>query len=238
MVSVILPTLNEMKSGFLQDICTRLSGVKDIEVVVVDGGSTDGTLEFCRECGFKTQVLENSNRAERINAGSRAAKGDMLILNHPRSVLDTEGIRYVQKHERTLHWGGFMHAFDSSHPVLQWTSWYSNRVRAEGKGIYYLDHCMYVRKSLLEQAGYVPEVDIFEDTELSLRLLKTGKPELLSYRSLTSSVRYRTRGFMVQALLNMLVKLIYYFNLPHSWINRLYEHGLFLNKKQANIDRN
>jgi hypothetical protein len=98
------------------------------------------------------------------------------------------------------------------------------------KSIYYLDHCIFVRRDLLIDIG-IPEVEIFEDTILCLNLKKYAKPKLLNKNSITSSIRFDKNGYYFQSFLNQLMKIGFYLNIPLSKLNYFYEKSLELNAK-------
>ena len=106
---------------------------------------------------------------------------------------------------------------------------YFNCVRGDGRGIYYLDHCLFFSRDLREHAIF-PEVELFEDTYFCARLRRVRKPVRLPVRVITSSVRFRN-GLARQAILNQVIKILFYLRVPEDWMNRIYERGLSLNKK-------
>ena len=132
-------------------------------------------------------------------------------------------------------WGGLTHKFDVKHPLLKFTSWYSNMVRGRIREILYLDHCIFFKRSLLSEEAPVPEVDIFEDTLLSLKLKRISHLEILPFISLTSSIRFTHRGIFFQAIVNQLMKVGYFLNFSDKWMNRLYEGSLRLNSRYKNV---
>ncbi|MCB0355773.1 MAG: hypothetical protein KDD40_02140, partial [Bdellovibrionales bacterium] len=130
-------------------------------------------------------------------------------------------------------WGAFTHKFDLEHPLLNFTSWYSNHVRGDGQGIYYLDHCLFFNKYLLADNDKqpVPEVAIFEDTEFCKKLLKKSQPQRINFLATTSSVRFQKNGMFYQSMLNQMLKVGYQLKMSDDFMNRLYEKGLSLNSK-------
>ncbi|MEL6456613.1 MAG: hypothetical protein AAFQ40_18105, partial [Cyanobacteria bacterium J06623_5] len=103
--------------------------------------------------------------------------------------------------------------------------------RSQVSGILYLDHCIFVRRDVLLKIGGVPDMDIFEDTALSVALGKWGKPAIAPGKVITSARRFKSRGIYQQALLNQLLKLMYYANLDPKRLNWLYER-----KSQINVN--
>ncbi len=114
---------------------------------------------------------------------------------------------------------------------LKFTSFYSNYIRGDLRGIYYLDHCIYSEKKLLEEIGLVPEIDIFEDTAICIKLRKLSKWKRLDSKSTTSAIRFNKNGFWKQALLNAKLKLKYSFGVFHEDLNKDYEKKMDLNSK-------
>ena len=232
MISVVYPTFNELRIGSLKENLKIFSELlsEDIEWIFVDSYSRDGTVEWIREIpGTKLLQVETTSRAKRLNIGASEAKGELLLLHHPRTAIPVEGWRYLIEHQRELTWGGFRHAFDVNHPLLRFTSWYSNSIRAGRKGIVYLDHCIFVQRQLFEKVGGIPEVDIFEDTQLSYKLREVDAPQILPFDVTTSAVRFVEKGIYRQAMTNQLFKIGHHLNLSHQFMNTLYEKGQNLN---------
>ena len=233
MISVILPTFNEVDSGYLSLIMSRLARLRQAEILVIDGGSTDGTVEFTAEHGVEVLSLPGSSRAARLNLGIKQSQGEMLLLHHPRSLIepdDIEAMRTLSDGDQ-LTWGGFTHQFDSDHPLLRFTSWYSNHIRCDRFGIVYLDHCVFLSRAIKQSGIKIPDIDIFEDTELSKLLLGFGRPVRLAAKAQTSAIRFKRNGLWRQAFLNQLLKIAYHLHLSPDRLNRLYEKGLHLNKE-------
>lgn len=208
---------------------SRYAQAHNAEIICVDGGSADGTLELIKSFNVKLVSKDIKTRAGRLNEGIQCAQGDVIILHHPRSILSFDALSYIQRHHKQLTWGAFTHQFDISHPLLAFTSWYSNKVRGDLRHIYYLDHCLFAKKSLLEQIGMVPERAIFEDTDLCLRLRRVTKPRRLPFLSVTSAIRFTQNSIYKQAFINQKLKWQYYFSQSDHKMNKAYEKGLNLN---------
>lgn len=233
MLSVVLPCFNEARHGYLPKILENLSqqsGAKQLIAVV--SPSTDDTLSIIeRFPDVEIIKTEAGNRAQRLNVGIAASKGEAVLLHHPATLLP-EKVALVQAEQalRSAAWGGFVHSFDMDHWLLRFTSWYSTRQRSQRQRILYLDHCMFARRQVLAEIGGIPNMDIFEDTALSLALARWGAPVIAPGKVVTSARRFRDRGIYRQALLNQLLKLMYLTRQDPKKLNWLYE-----SKSQINV---
>ncbi len=246
MISVVLPCFNEMRHGYLERILDNLNhqlGNKEIIAVVSD--SNDTTEKVIREYAnqnahLKILISTAKNRAQRLNAGIKISSGEIILLHHPATLLPP--VHALENIATALNvalngncgdrvWGGFSHSFDMEHWLLQFTSWYSNHVRVKQKGIVYLDHCIFAYKQSLETINYVPDLDIFEDTVLSEKLLELSIPILIDSQVITSARRFKERGIFKQALLNQMLKIYYYLGINPKYMNKLYEQ-----KSKINVD--
>ncbi|HXH31743.1 MAG TPA: glycosyltransferase [Bacteriovoracaceae bacterium] len=232
MLSIVFSCYNEGTNPFFAESLKQLLLLQEkisLEVICVDGGSTDCTLSLIRDHGFSVIAGTETSRGARYHTGAERASNELLLFHHPRSIISVAGIIHLATHARTFQWGAFTHRFDSPHPVLTFTSWYSNHVRGDLRSIYYLDHCLFVRKELLNKIGGFPQTEIFEDTELCLRLRKHSPGVRLPFTSTTSSVRFLNNGITKQSLLNLKMKIKYLLNSDRTTMNKSYEKDLNLN---------
>ncbi|MDD5304365.1 MAG: glycosyl transferase, family 2, partial [Elusimicrobia bacterium] len=212
-VSVVVP-VHANGADWLPRILERLREAGGLEVICA------GDAPVPEGFGARFVRVEGPSRGARLQAGIDAASHPTILLHHPRSLVEAEGLRWLAGRAGRAGWGGFTHAFDWDHPLLRFTSWYSNKVRAARGGIVYLDHCVFFEKSLLTRP--IPPVEIFEDTELSLILRESGRPTIAPFVSTTSAVRFRTNGPWRQAWLNQRLKLQYLSGASHRRMNALY----------------
>ena len=245
MFSVVLPCFNESRHGYLPKILENLcqqAGSKQLIAVV--SPSTDDTLATIQQFPAVEIIETNAiNRAQRLNVGIKASKGEFVLLHHPATLLPTGDALYqAEMALKGSVWGGFAHSFDMDHWLLRFTSWYSTAVRSQHQSVLYLDHCIFARRQALIDIGGVPDMDIFEDTALSLALARKGepggKPAIASGKVITSARRFRSRGIYQQALLNQLLKLMYLTRQDPKTLNWLYESKSQINVSYAesNID--
>jgi glycosyltransferase involved in cell wall biosynthesis len=225
-ISVVLSSFNEKDNAIFWRNLELLRHLDGIELVIIDGGSEDGTV--IKMAGLNVYHLSGSQRSSRYNLGIEQAKGDWIVLVHPRTELVVAALEELQQLPAKLTWGAFRHSFDWEHPLLKFTSWYSNFVRGRLGGVFYLDHCLFLSRDLINEAHF-PEVAVFEDTRFCRRLRKKVWPRLLLTKLVTSAIRFRKNGVWFQALLNQSIKILFHLGVSDEFINRFYEKGLTLN---------
>jgi glycosyltransferase involved in cell wall biosynthesis len=228
MLSIIIPTFNEIEHGYLAKILPSINNLPNTEIICVDSGSNDGTLELIKSANVTLHTASSTTRAGRMNAGVDVAKGDTILFYHPRILIQTDGIKTLAE-KSDAHWGGFLHQFTANGKLYNFISWYSNNVRFKKKHIVYLDHGIFVETRLAKKVFPIPDEPIFEDTILSLRLKKHAAPTMIEHTALVSPVRFETRGPIRQFLGNQLLKALFSLGVKPITLNNWYEGKLRLN---------
>lgn len=230
-ISIIFSTFNDGNNELLAQSITMLQKHKSVlEIILVNYQADDSLQKFN---SFSKVKIINSNfnsRAKRLDEGALIASGDTLLFHHPRSLLAKEAISELEKLPQHHKWGGFTHQFDRKNTFYNFTSWYSNNIRARIREIFYLDHCLFVNKDLYLLNPF-SDAHIFEDTILSMKLRQNNHATLLKEVSTTSSIRFEKNGKLKQGFLNQILKICFYFNMDHLTMNKIYEFGLSLNSK-------
>lgn len=196
--------------------------------IIIDGGSTDGTQEKLKQSRVLFMEIPASTRGQRFNEALKVSFTDIVVFMHPRSLLKREHILELKSFDGPQVWGAFTHRFDHQHPLLTFTSWWSNCVRGDIKGIFYLDHILWAKR--IEVRGF-PGSPIFEDTLFSLQMNKRSKPIRLRTPSLTSAQRFQKNGVWTQAFLNQKMKFDFLRGKAFERMDQEYENGLGLNRK-------
>ena len=196
-VSVVIPALNEAKT--LPENVARVLACRSVaEVIVVDGGSTDGTVEaLVRKDSEinpgRLKILSSSpGRPEQMNLGARQAKGEWLLFHHADSILDCEAVDAISVLPDTCQWGGFKHSFYPNNWKLKIVSWLHN-FRWRCTGVLYGDQSMFVRRTFFEHLGGFME-DTLEDLEFSDRALEHAPSKLLPFNVRTDSRKFLQIG--------------------------------------------
>jgi rSAM/selenodomain-associated transferase 2 len=209
MLSIVIPCLNEADG-----IAATLAALEPLrqrgsEVIVVDGGSRDGTVE--RAAGHADLIVTAPRgRATQMNAGARRARGEVLLFLHADTVLpdmaDALVIDGLKRGRRS--WGRFDVAIAARHPLLRAVEALMN-LRSRLTGIATGDQAIFVTRSLFTAAGGYPEIALMEDIALSRRLRRFGPPLCLKHRVTTSGRRWETRGVLRTILLMWSLRLAY-----------------------------
>jgi len=236
MLTVLLSAFNEADNPYFWKTLETIKALNleghQIQVSVGVTPGNDETIKKLESLKVDFTKVQSTKRSVRYNEALKrvsCGQDDWLLFHHPRSFLKPEAFLSLKGLGRTQSWGAFTHQFDHGHPLLSFTSWWSNHVRGDLKKIFYLDHCLFMRRGIFEEVGGFPEREIFEDTILSTRLAKLQDPVRLPWRSTTSAVRFKTNGIWKQAFHNQILKWRFYFNANDEQMNKDYEKGVDLN---------
>jgi len=220
LVSVIIPTLNEYHAiGRLLD---RLLISGEIERIVADGGSDDGTRDMAARSG--ATVLEVSGgRAFQQNAGAAIARGRILFFLHadtlpPEAYADK--IRTAMD-DPSIAAGAFRFKTDEDSPGMRLVEWVTN-MRSALFQLPYGDQGIFLEKRVFEEMGGFPPMPIMEDFALMRRLRNRGRVLTLSDAAITSARRWRHLGVFRTTLVNQVMVLGFLGGMPIQMLARLY----------------
>ncbi len=192
-LSVIVPVLDEAAgiAATLQALAPlRASGH---EVIVVDGGSQDGTPALAAPLADAVLSSERG-RALQMNAGAAAARGEVLLFLHADTLLPSGAdALLLQALHGGVRWGRFDVRISGRHPLLPLVARLMN-ARSRLTGIATGDQAIFVQAALFRQLGGYAAQPLMEDIEISHRLRRIGPPACLHERVLTSGRRWETRG--------------------------------------------
>lgn len=225
-ISIVIPTRRENDESYLLKMASHYPEDPRFEYLVVDTETSPELLNKIKRSDFSILRTKLQTRAERLKFGWDKAQGEWILFHHPRSLLDPTSFEQILN-LKAPRWGGFTHQFDVESLGLRFTSWYSNRVRPRLWKILYLDHCLFFKKEMLNRE--IPNVPIFEDTEISKILRQWGPPLILPLLSTTSAIRFQQNGFWRQGLKNQWLKVAYFLGQSPKKMNDFYEKRLNLN---------
>ena len=212
MISVIIPVLNEEKA--LPATLHRLfSQAGDFEVLVIDGGSSDNTLEILRADKRIYLHRSTTGRASQMNAGADRAQGDWLLFLHADTLLPATALAELQQLPDTVLAGGFQHRFSGSHRGLRLISWLHN-FRCRCTRVFYGDQAMFIRTSLFTELGGFPEEPVLEDLLFSEQVAKATTPHTMNSFVVTDSRKFVKSGIWLSLLRVILIQISHELKLP------------------------
>ena len=200
-LSIIIPTLNE--ATWIQQNIQRAWELRPHEVIVADGHSDDGTADLARSSGA-TVVTSERGRGRQLNAGARAATGDVLLFLHADCWLEpssAEQIEAALKNDAVIG-GAFRQRIDHDRKIFRCLEW-GNALRVRWRHLPFGDQGIFVRRSAFESAGGFAEVRLMEDVLLMREFRRRRwRLELLPGPIHVDPRRWLKHGVVRQTLLN------------------------------------
>jgi rSAM/selenodomain-associated transferase 2 len=222
-ISVIVPVLNEAAN--LLETLARLRRSPEVELIVVDAGSQDASVEIAQRLGARVRQTQ-PGRAYQMNVGAEMATGEVLLFLHADTRLPED---FVANIHQTLNQPGVVAgAFDLSiqgtHPglrLVEWGVYWRSRVCQ----LPYGDQALFLPTRTFHRVSGFPDLPILEDFVLVRRLQRYGKVAIAPGRVTTSGRRWQRLGIGRTTLTNQLVVLGYHVGIPPLQLARWY-HSL------------
>lgn len=208
-LSIIVPVLDEARTieAFLED----LQGLRarGVEVIVVDGASSDATRALAAPLADRL-VDAPRGRASQMNAGARAAAGEVLLFLHADTTLGpgTVDAMLARLGAGDHEWGRFDVAIAGADPLLALVALLMN-ARSRATGVATGDQAIFVRRAAFDAVGGFPSIPLMEDVALSKALRRRSPPLCLRERVVTSARRWERHGTLRTILLMWRLRLAY-----------------------------
>ena len=225
-LSVVIPALDA--AATLPATLAGLAPARDAgvlhEVIVVDGGSGDGTGEVACRAGARV-IAAQRGRGAQLVAGAEAAGGDWLLFLHADTVLDAGWVAAVQAFmagpDATARAAVFRFALDDPDPRARRVE---RMVRWRGRvlALPYGDQGLLISRALYRQVGGYRPLPLMEDVDMVRRLGRT-RLVVLDAAARTSAARYRRGGWWLRPARNLLILGLYFLGVPPGVLRRLYE---------------
>jgi rSAM/selenodomain-associated transferase 2 len=231
-ISVIIPTLNEEVN--LPVTLRQLTDHPDVELIVVDGGSLDHTVEIAQR--FTPYVFQAfPGRARQMNIGARHATGDILLFLHADTFLLPGALDEIQR--RIIGDGAVGGAFDlhidSSRRLCKFVARVASR-RTRWTHLPYGDQGVFVWRQVFEALGGFPEIAIMEDIAFARRLRRAGRLTFIHSGLVTSGRRWNANGVVRTTLVNWWVTALFILRVPPRELRRIHDGWLVSGKPRRN----
>lgn len=221
-LSIIIPALNE--AAGIGATLARLQAARrrGHEVIVVDGGSGDGTPACCNN--LVDQLLyAGPGRAVQMNAGAAQACGDTLLFLHADTLSPEDVDRLIAAVLRGAPgWGRFDVQLSGRRPLLRLIEWLMN-LRSRVSGIATGDQGLFLTREWFASVGGFPDLPLMEDIALSKCLKRRARPHCLKARMVTSSRRWETQGIARTVVKMWCLRAAFFLGVPASRLARRYE---------------
>ena len=206
-ISVIMPTLNEAEN--IGRALSTISNRPGIEIIIMDGGSSDGTDQIATDLGLDVYQTPPS-KAGQMNTGAALARGEILLFLHADTLLPYD----FQKHVREtidrvgVAAGAFHLGIDAPGSRLRFIETVAN-FRSRFLRMPYGDQAIFMRAKTFGAIGGYPDQPIMEDFELVRRLRRLGKIAIAAEPVLTSPRRWLNMGVLRTWLINQMIVIAY-----------------------------
>ncbi len=218
-ISIIIPALNE--AGQIGATLRQLSGAGAAEIIVVDGGSNDETVQIAES--FGAHVLKGpANRGKQQNLGAARAVGEILLFLHADTRLPEDFAQQIRAilDEPGAIAGAFRFRLDASGLGISLVERMAG-IRCKLFGFPYGDQALFMSRRAFKQVGCFADLPVMEDFDLVLRLKRLGRIRIAKSASVTSARRWREYGVWRVTWKHQLCILGYYLGISPATLTRL-----------------
>lgn len=220
--SIIMPVLNE--EAMLPEQLAHLvkhCAADDYELLIVDGGSHDHTVEIAARYG---KVVHSARgRAMQMNNGAKEADGEVLLFLHADTQLPEGALLAIERAllVPNVVGGAFRLCFNCDLWQYRLVAWTTN-LRSRTRTIFTGDQAYFVRATSFQAIGGYPQQPLMEDLEIIKRLRTIGKVVLLPHYVTTSARRHEKMGLWRSVLFMWYLRLLYRCGVSAAQLQRMY----------------
>jgi len=221
-LSVIIPALNE--EAHIEG--TILSaGNPDAEILVVDGGSGDRTVERATQAGAAV-ITRPRGRALQQNRGAAEARGSVLVFLHADTLLPKDYVAQVFETlmDRRVALGAFRFKTNLARPLMRGIEVTTN-IRSRFLRLPYGDQALFVRRSCFQAVGGFPEMPIAEDLFFVRLVSKQGRIAIAPAPATTSGRRWKEGGVLRTTFINQIILAGFALGISPETLAGLYRRG-------------
>jgi len=223
-IGVVVPVLNE--STRLKALVDKLHQLEFEQIVIVDGGSADGSRELARTLMAAhpdvSALRSMRGRAYQMNAGARQCTTDALLFLHADTSLPADAARAIRDAvARGALWGRFDVRFDDGGPLLRVIA-HAMNLRSALTGICTGDQAVFITRRCFDEIGGYAGLPLMEDIELASRMKRRQRPSRLRIPVTTSARRWRHQGVLVTVLRMWMLRVLFWLGVPARALARRY----------------
>lgn len=225
LLTVVVPVLNEISR--MEALMSQLNALP-CPIIVVDGGSTDGSYEYLHDSTRNHISILSSEpgRAVQMNLGASRAASPYLLFLHADTRLPYQGVSLVielLESTRTV-WGRFDITFDDPSRAFKVIALCMNW-RSAFTGICTGDQAIFLTAEAFRATGGFPQIPLMEDIELSRQMKKSALPARIRTPAITSARRWRTHGIIRTVLKMWWIRLRYQLGVSVDTLAQQYDHA-------------
>jgi rSAM/selenodomain-associated transferase 2 len=224
LVSIIVITLNEaaIVGRCLERVVGLARHCPPVEVIIADGGSTDGTLDIARHYG-RVVSAGRRGRAAGLNAGAAVARGDILLFLHADTLLPPDALTLARRTLTTpgMVGGRFRVALDNPQWRFRLVA-ASINLRDRLLGGFTGDQAVFVRADTFRRMGGYAGLPLMEDLDFARRLERQGGVARLDRAITTAARRWERHGLVRTILLMWTLRLLYRAGVPPRYLASFY----------------
>jgi rSAM/selenodomain-associated transferase 2 len=221
-LSIVIPALNEADRIVATLMPLQVMRLRGVEVILVDGGSTDSTSQVASPLVDRV-VDSEQGRARQMNAGAAIATGDVLLFLHADSTLPAGADQLILNALQTAAyaWGRFDVRIEGRPFFLQVVGWFMNQ-RSRLTGIATGDHGLFMTRQAFTNAGGFASIPLMEDVAMCGALKKISAPVCLAKKIITSGRRWEKHGVWRTIFLMWRIRLAYFLGADPVQLHRAY----------------
>jgi rSAM/selenodomain-associated transferase 2 len=220
-LSVVVPMLNEERA-IAPTLESIRAGAPDADIIVVDGGSSDRSVELARPLCDEV-IIASRGRAHQMNAGAAARDDDAIVFVHADTRVQADFASAIAAAfaDPAVVGGRFDIGLDDPAPGYRMVgAMISRRSRLMRSATG--DQAIFVRREIFDRLGGFAEIALCEDVDFARRLRRAGRIACLRECVITSARRWREHGLVRTMLRMWTIKSLFLMGVSPDWLQRHY----------------
>ena len=222
-ISIIIPVYNEQDNVpvLLNYLTDKTSGTNS-EIIVVDGNSSDNTVERVQALKIRCLISKKKGRAAQMKYGAENSNGEILYFVHADSIPPESFITDIyQSLDMGFDAGCYRFQFNSDRPLLKINSYFTRFDRLMCRGG---DQTLFVKRDLFEKlGGYKEHFVIMEDFDLIQQLRKSYSFRIMPKNVLVSARKYENNPYLKVNFVNFVIFMMYFFGASQDTMVHAYK---------------